>query len=170
MPVPCWNALLNSFIYCTVDLFWFEHCGYIYTSANSLMCLWTVLNYKAKKRCYKQYHQTGVHAHTQSFYKLIWSNTLCYFYFYSFIHSGYLYSAPSRNLLRGALSPATAKEKCLEKLAERRHIVPGQEVQCKRASSPSSVLWTGRFSLFSSLWQDLPSSLGITILSGPLLA
>src|SRR6218665_3909516 len=30
----------------------------------------------------------------------------------SFIHSGYLYSAPSRNLLRGALSPATAKEKC----------------------------------------------------------
>ena len=31
----------------------------------------------------------------------------------SFIHSGYLYSAPSRHLLRGALSPATAKEKCL---------------------------------------------------------
>src|SRR6218665_893473 len=33
--------------------------------------------------------------------------------FHSFIHSGYLYSAPSRNLLRGALSPATVKEKCL---------------------------------------------------------
>src|SRR6218665_3853168 len=36
--------------------------------------------------------------------------------FYSFIHSGYLYSAPSRNLLRGAPSPATVKEKCLKKL------------------------------------------------------
>src|SRR6218665_1598841 len=29
----------------------------------------------------------------------------------SFIHSGYLHSAPSRNILRVALSPATAKEK-----------------------------------------------------------
>src|SRR6218665_63937 len=38
----------------------------------------------------------------------------------SFIHSRYLYSAPSRNLLRGALSPATANEKCLKKLAEGR--------------------------------------------------
>jgi len=36
-----------------------------------------------------------------------------YNYIHSFIHSGYLYSAPSRNLLRGALSPATVKEKCL---------------------------------------------------------
>jgi len=43
-----------------------------------------------------------------------------------FIHSGYLNSAPSRNLLRGVLSPATAKEKCLKKLAEGRHIVLGQ--------------------------------------------
>src|SRR6218665_2942865 len=42
---------------------------------------------------------------------------------HSFIHSGYLYSAPSRNLLRGALSPARVKEKCLKKLAERRHVV-----------------------------------------------
>src|SRR6218665_1175488 len=42
---------------------------------------------------------------------------------HSFIHSGYLYSTPSRNLLRGALSPATVKEKCLKKLAERRHVV-----------------------------------------------
>src|SRR6218665_690912 len=42
---------------------------------------------------------------------------------HSFIHSGYFYSAPSRNLLRGALSPATVKEKCLKKLAERRHVV-----------------------------------------------
>jgi len=33
-----------------------------------------------------------------------------YKYLNSFIHSGYLYSAPSSNLLRGALSPATAKE------------------------------------------------------------
>ena len=41
----------------------------------------------------------------------------------TFIHSGYLYSAPSRNLLWGALSPAMAKEKCLRKLAERRHAV-----------------------------------------------
>ena len=47
----------------------------------------------------------------------------------SFIHFGYLYSTPSRNLLRGSLSPTTAKEKCLEKLAEKRHIVPGQEAQ-----------------------------------------
>src|SRR6218665_3097819 len=50
----------------------------------------------------------------------------------SFIHTGYLYSAPSRNLLRGALIPATAKEKCLKMLAERRHVVPGQQAQCKR--------------------------------------
>ena len=35
--------------------------------------------------------------------------------------------APTRNLLRGALSPAAAKEKCLKKLAERRHIDPGAE-------------------------------------------
>ena len=33
---------------------------------------------------------------------------------HSFIHSGYLYSAPSRNLLRGALSPATVKEKMID--------------------------------------------------------
>ena len=49
-----------------------------------------------------------------------------------FIHSGYLYSAPSRNLLRGALSPAMAKEKCLKKLAEGRHIVPEEQAQRKR--------------------------------------
>src|SRR6218665_251359 len=42
---------------------------------------------------------------------------------HSFIHSGYLYRAPSRNLLRGALSPPTVKGKCLNKLAERRHVV-----------------------------------------------
>ena len=42
---------------------------------------------------------------------------------HSFIHSEYLYSAPSRNLLRGILSPAMAKEKRLKKLAERRHVV-----------------------------------------------
>ena len=42
---------------------------------------------------------------------------------HSFIHSGYLYSAPSRNLLKGALSQASVKEKCLKKLAERRHFV-----------------------------------------------
>src|SRR6218665_3364715 len=45
----------------------------------------------------------------------------------SLIHSEYLYSAPSRNRLRGALSPATAKEKCLKKLAEGRHFVLGQQ-------------------------------------------
>src|SRR6218665_1552496 len=50
----------------------------------------------------------------------------------SFIHSGYLHSAPSRNLHRAALSPATAKEKCLKKLAERRHIVPRQHAQRRR--------------------------------------
>src|SRR6218665_361941 len=49
----------------------------------------------------------------------------------SFIHSGYLYSATKINLLRAALSPATAKEKCLKKLAEGRHIVPGQQAQRK---------------------------------------
>src|SRR6218665_3001003 len=42
---------------------------------------------------------------------------------HSFIHSGYLYSAPSRTLLRGDLSPATVKEKCLKKIADRRQIV-----------------------------------------------
>src|SRR6218665_1783417 len=57
--------------------------------------------------------------------------------FIHFIHSGYLYSAPSRNLLRGALSPATVKEKCLKKLAESRHVVPRQQVQCKREFIPS---------------------------------
>src|SRR6218665_2869678 len=50
-----------------------------------------------------------------------------YLYAYSFIHSGYLYSAPSRNLLRGILSPATARKKCLKKLAEGRHIVLGSK-------------------------------------------
>jgi len=54
-----------------------------------------------------------------------------------FIHSGYSYSAPSRNLLRGAFSLATAKEKCLKKLAEGRHIVPGQQAQRKREFIPS---------------------------------
>src|SRR6218665_1025242 len=51
---------------------------------------------------------------------------------YSFIHSRYSYSTPSRNLLRGTLSPATDKEKCLKEIAERRHIVPGQQAQRKR--------------------------------------
>ena len=46
---------------------------------------------------------------------------------YSFIPD----SAPSRNLLRGPLSPDTAKEKCLKKLSERRHVVLGQQAQCK---------------------------------------
>src|SRR6218665_1836063 len=54
----------------------------------------------------------------------------------SLIHSfrilSYLHSAPSRNLLRGALSPATAIEKCPKKLTERRHVVPGQQAECKR--------------------------------------
>src|SRR6218665_3818018 len=54
-----------------------------------------------------------------------------------FIYSGYLYSTPSRNLLRGNISPVRAKEKCLKKLAERRHVVPGQQAQCKRKLIPS---------------------------------
>jgi len=33
-----------------------------------------------------------------------------------FIHSGHLFSAPPRNLLRGALSRSSAKEKCLRSL------------------------------------------------------
>src|SRR6218665_2940956 len=41
------------------------------------------------------------------------------FMFVTFIHSGYLHSASSRNLVRGALSPAAAKEKCLKNLAEK---------------------------------------------------
>src|SRR6218665_23601 len=53
----------------------------------------------------------------------------------SFIHSGYLYTAPSRNLLRGALSPATVKETCLKKLAERRHVVLRSQTECIRGSS-----------------------------------
>jgi len=57
----------------------------------------------------------------------------------TFIHSGYLYSAPSRDLLRGALSLATAKEKCLKELSERRHVVPGQQAQCKRKFIPSGI-------------------------------
>jgi len=36
---------------------------------------------------------------------------------HSFIHSGYLYSAPSKNLLRGALIPAMAKEKSCKSAA-----------------------------------------------------
>jgi len=60
--------------------------------------------------------------------------------FNSFIHSGYLYSTPSRNLHRGALSPVMVKEKCLKKLAEGRHIVPGQQTQHKREFDRSMVL------------------------------
>ena len=44
---------------------------------------------------------------------------------YSFIYSGYLCSASATNLLRGPLNPATAKEKCLKKLAQGRHIDRG---------------------------------------------
>jgi|SRR6218665_32468 len=55
----------------------------------------------------------------------------------SFIHSGYLYSTTSRNLLRGVLSPATAKGKCLKSLQKKRHVVPGQQAQCKREFIPS---------------------------------
>src|SRR6218665_1447274 len=53
------------------------------------------------------------------------------------IYSVYLYSTPSRNLLRGALSPATTKEKCLKKLGGSRHIAPGQQAQRKRKFIPS---------------------------------
>src|SRR6218665_1993470 len=53
------------------------------------------------------------------------------------IHSGYLYSGPSRNLLKSALSQAMAKDKCLKKLAERRCIVLGQQAQHKREFIPS---------------------------------
>src|SRR6218665_583342 len=56
------------------------------------------------------------------------------FFLVLFIHCGYLYSATSRNLLRGALSPATSKEKCL---AEGRHIVPGQLSQRNMEFIPS---------------------------------
>src|SRR6218665_3495101 len=40
---------------------------------------------------------------------------------------------------RGVLirSPVPAKEKCLKTLAERRHVVPWQQAQCKRESIPS---------------------------------
>src|SRR6218665_2567005 len=62
---------------------------------------------------------------------------VCVLVCHSFIHSGYLYSAPSRNLLRGALSPATVKEKCLKKLAERGHVVLRQQTECKREFIPS---------------------------------
>src|SRR6218665_1133480 len=55
-------------------------------------------------------------------------------FIHSFIHSGCLYSTPSRNLLRGALSPAKAKEICLKKPADRRQIVPGQQAQGKTVS------------------------------------
>src|SRR6218665_2849526 len=47
------------------------------------------------------------------------STILSIVFIHSLIHSGYLYSAPLRNLLRGALSPATAKEKCLPDTAQR---------------------------------------------------
>jgi len=53
-------------------------------------------------------------------------------FYWLFIHSGYLYSTPSRNL-----SPTTAKEKCLKKLEERKHIVPGQQAQRRRKFIPS---------------------------------
>src|SRR6218665_2314900 len=46
----------------------------------------------------------------------------------SLIYSRYSYSTPSTNLLRGA-SPAMAREKCLKKLAERRHIALGWQAQ-----------------------------------------
>jgi len=56
--------------------------------------------------------------------------------YYSFIPED-LYSTPPRNLLRGALSPVMAKEKCFKRLAEGRHIVPGQQAQRKLELSPS---------------------------------
>src|SRR6218665_1826740 len=85
----------------------------------------------------------------------------------SFIHSGYLYTALSRNLLRGALSPATAKEKCLKKLAEGRHIVPGQHAQRKRKFFPSgganhreiSTLFKRRAESVNSEWKPTPLAL-----------
>src|SRR6218665_2899452 len=58
----------------------------------------------------------------------------------SFIHSGYLYSSPSRHLLRGALSLASLRPKrnvLAKKLAEGRHVVPGQQAQRKREFIPS---------------------------------
>src|SRR6218665_389810 len=66
-----------------------------------------------------------------------WDNVTTIVLFHTFIHSGYLYSAPSRNLVRGARSPAMAKEKCLKELAERRRIVPLQQAEYKREFIPS---------------------------------
>src|SRR6218665_117512 len=78
-----------------------------------------------------------------------------------FIHSGYLYSAPSRNL-RGALSPATGEEKCLEKLAEGRHIGPGSKrnarrnsLQCSTYACNSSIIIVTRVALSRQLERSL---------------
>src|SRR5688572_15811471 len=50
-------------------------------------------------------------------------------FIHSFIHSEHLYSAPSRNLLRGAPSPATAKQRRLEKAAVSRQIAARHQAQ-----------------------------------------
>src|SRR6218665_1860427 len=54
-------------------------------------------------------HVTFIHSFILSF---------IHSFIHSYTHPGYSYSAPSRNVLRSALSPATAKEKCITKLAE----------------------------------------------------
>src|SRR6218665_1534768 len=48
-----------------------------------------------------------------------------------FIHSRYLYCAPSRNLHSSALSPVTAKEIRFKKLAEGGHIVAGHAASAR---------------------------------------
>jgi len=44
-----------------------------------------------------------------------------------------------KGLLSGTLSPATAKKKCLKKLAERRHIVPGHVINSKQQDTKSEI-------------------------------
>jgi len=56
----------------------------------------------------------------------------------SFIHSGYLYSAPSRNLLRGALSPECSKYDRF--LASQIAIVDGVSQTCYPNTPISKVL------------------------------
>src|SRR6218665_2937629 len=61
---------------------------------------------------------------------------------YSFIHSGYLYSAPSRNLLKGTLSPAMdgSKRNVLRSLQKEDTLFRGS----KRSVRGSSFKWRGQ--------------------------
>src|SRR6218665_753492 len=75
---------------------------------------------------------------------------------YRFIHSGYLYSAPSKNLLRGALSPATGprpKRNILRSLQKKDALFRGSK-RNERGSSFRTLHYTGQLHSGNPLFND----------------